>query len=62
MATWIFILHMLVPLSGGLQAAQAAHWTVDAPVVTDAAVGVDAADGPRYRGLERMFAKFESEA
>lgn len=61
MATWIFILHMLVPLSGGLQAAQAAHWTVDAPLVTDAAVD-DEADGPRYRGLERMFAKFESEA
>lgn len=57
MATWIFILHMLVPLSSGLQAAQAATLSADVPAATP-----DDVDGLRYRGLERMFAKFDEEA
>lgn len=57
MATWIFILHMLVPLTGGLQAI-AADSSTPAPV---AAAEPDDAEGLRYRGLERMFAKFEAE-
>lgn len=58
MATWIFILHMLVPLSGGLQAIEATSLTTAAPI---AAAAPDAEEGLRYRGLERMFAKFEAE-
>jgi len=58
MATWIFILHMLVPLSGGLQAIEAA--TIP-PAPPTAAEPEEGDDGLRYRGLERMFARFEAE-
>lgn len=57
MATWIFILHMLVPLSG-LEAIESAAWAVPPPVAAEA---VETDDGLRYRGLEQMFAKFEEE-
>jgi hypothetical protein len=55
MATWIFILHMVFPLSSTL------------PTPTDAIVILeDEADetdeAVRYRGLEQMFARFEAEA
>jgi hypothetical protein len=56
-ATVIFILHMLVPLSGGLQAIEAATLMPDAPPATIP----ETDDGLRYRGLEQMFAKFEAE-
>lgn len=56
MATWIFFLHMLVPLSGGLQAIEAV--SLSSPPEA-AEPGAD--DGLRYRGLERMFAKFDAE-
>ncbi|MBL9101420.1 MAG: hypothetical protein JNL82_10715 [Myxococcales bacterium] len=59
MATWIFILHMLAPLSG-LEAIESATWAAAPPDVARAAEAEDA-DGLRYRGLERMFAKFETE-
>jgi hypothetical protein len=54
MATWIFILHMVFPLSSTL------------PTPTDAVVILaDEADetdeAVRYRGLEQMFARFEAE-
>jgi hypothetical protein len=58
-ATWIFILHMLVPLTGGLQAIEATSLTTAAP--TAAAAPDTTEEGLRYRGLERMFAKFEAE-
>lgn len=57
MATWIFILHMLVPLSGGLQAIEA----VSIPSQPAAAEPAES-ESPRYRGLEKMFAKFDAEA
>lgn len=52
MATWIFILHMLVPLSGGLGAIESASWAAPA-------AEPDREDSLRYRGLEQMFAKFD---
>lgn len=51
MATWIFILHMIFPLSGAAQPAEP----------TSASDG-EATGAVRYRGLEQMFAKFEAEA
>lgn len=57
MATWIFILHMLVPLTGGLQAIEATSLTPRPALTAD----TDTDEGLRYRGLERMFAKFEAE-
>lgn len=51
MATWIFILHLVFPLSSTL------------PTPSPAASEPDpAAEVVRYRGLEQMFARFESEA
>lgn len=51
MATWIFILQLVFPLSSTLPtpATPATQPDADAEIV-------------RYRGLEQMFARFESEA
>lgn len=51
MATWIFILHLVFPLSSNLPSP------VSAEPATD-----PSAEIVRYRGLEQMFARFESEA
>ena len=52
MATWIFILHMVFPLSSTL------------PTPTDAIVILEdeTDEAVRYRGLEQMFARFEAES
>lgn len=52
MATWIFILHLVFPLSS----------TLPTPVTPAASEPDPAAEIVRYRGLEQMFARFESEA
>lgn len=48
MATWIFILHMVFPMTP----------TLPSPGVAPS----EAEDIVRYRGLEQMFARFEAEA
>lgn len=51
MATWIFILHTIFPLNDLVQPDEAA-----------ADAGAEASDEAiRYRGIERMFAKFAAE-
>ena len=50
MATWIFILHMVFPISSDSPA----------PGVTTPTAAAD--EVVRYRGLEQMFARFEAEA
>jgi len=50
MATWIFILHMVFPISSDLPASGVTQTTADADDIV------------RYRGLEQMFARFEAEA
>jgi hypothetical protein len=52
MSTWIILFHLIFPLSGSPEAA-----------VTEAAEVAAAAEAEavRYRGLERMFAKFAAE-
>ncbi len=52
MATWIFILHLVFPLSS----------TLPSPVTTAEPEASAAVEIVRYRGLEQMFARFESEA
>jgi len=54
MSTWIILFHLIFPLSGSPEAA-----VTEAAEVT-AAAEADA-DAVRYRGLERMFAKFAAE-
>lgn len=54
MATWIFILHLVFPLSSTLPTPATPVATVEAHFEADELV--------RYRGLEQMFARFESEA
>lgn len=54
MATWIFILHMVFPLSSTLPTP------TDAIVLLEDAAETD--EDVRYRGLEQMFARFEAEA
>lgn len=51
MATWIFILHLVFPLSSTLPSPVTAEPTTSSTV-----------ELVRYRGLEQMFARFESEA
>lgn len=51
MATWIFILHTIFPLSDFVQPDEAAADATEA----------SADDAIRYRGIERMFAKFAAE-
>ncbi len=52
MATWIFILHLVFPLSSTLPSSDTAAGLAADPTV----------EIVRYRGLEQMFARFESEA
>ncbi len=47
MATWIFILHLVFPITTDLPNPGASAQTPD--------------DIVRYRGLEQMFARFEAE-
>lgn len=55
MTTWIFIFHLIFPLSGPTAAVETA-----AAVEAEAVEAVEA-EAVRYRGLERMFAKFAAE-
>jgi len=51
MATWIFILNMVFPISD-----------LPAPGVTTPTAEPEADEVVRYRGLEKLFARFEAEA
>lgn len=55
MSTWIILFHLIFPLSGTHEAV--------ATVASDAAeiAAAEEAEAVRYRGLERMFAKFAAE-
>lgn len=55
MSTWIILFHLIFPLSGTHEAVAA--------VASDAAeiAAAEEAEAVRYRGLERMFAKFAAE-
>jgi hypothetical protein len=48
MATWLFILHMLAPLSD--------QWQLSTDEAREAVP-----EDMRWRGVEKMFAKFEAE-
>jgi len=56
MTTWIFLFHLIFPLSG-----PTAPVAVEAAAEAEAEVEVEAGATVRYRGLERMFAKFAAE-
>ena len=53
MSTWIILFHLIFPLSGTHEAVAS-----DAAEIATAA---EEAEAVRYRGLERMFAKFAAE-
>lgn len=55
MSTWIILFHLIFPLSGTHEAVAA---VASEAAETAAAAEVEAV---RYRGLERMFAKFAAE-
>ena len=52
MSTWIILFHLIFPLSGTPETA--------ATEAAEAAAAAEA-EAVRYRGLERMFAKFAAE-
>lgn len=55
MATWIFILHMVFPLSSTLPTP------ADTIVILEDEID-ETDEAVRYRGLEQMFARFEAES
>jgi hypothetical protein len=56
MSTWIILFHLIFPLSGTHEAVAAV-----ASDAAEIAAAAEEAEAVRYRGLERMFAKFAAE-